>query len=800
MPDRMLTRLAAFITLFLLIAASAPCREAEYNHILFLNSYHDGYKGSDNIVSGFRTVLKHSFPETEIKIEYLDSKNFSGPDYEAKVLELLRLKYHNNNFELIVSSDDYAFNILERCRDELFAKAPVIFCGTNSFDIHRLDGKTGIIGIDESPSFRESIELIFRLNPAVRHVVVIYDDTLTGQINSQSFREEAATFSKQVQFEYLAGAQLEDLQARIKNLSPDSAVFYFASFVLDRAGESFKSERALEVLARQSPVPIYGGWEFNLGHGIVGGKLLNLTEHGALAGKLAVRVLGGESLSALPLLSPSPNQYMFDDRELRRFAITDFQLPPKSIIVNRPPTFYQSFRAEIFIIISLFLTCLVVWAFLNINRSRAVLKVKVEEQIITAHSLGISQRELGQALGFSQSLLQAVPLPVFYKTEDGRYLGCNQAFTELTGVEESQLKGKTAYDLWPEAVSDIYQARDAELLNGPLGHQTYEGTLLDHDGTQRDVIFHKRYFGNKEETIGIVGVVIDITERKKAEQELQEINLTLNQRVKHEIKIRIEQERMLVQQAKMAAMGEMIGAIAHQWRQPLNSVGIIVQDIKDAFRNGDLDQSYLDRSVAETMRQVFFMSKTIDDFRNFFRPDKERVVFDLKQTATDVLALLSSQLQAKNICWRLVCHTHNKTYGLGDEIEFCHEMTVNGFQNEMKQVFLNLITNAADAIISQKQADDSAQEAGVIQLDFSREGESVVARISDNGGGVPEAIFDRIFEPYYTTKEQGRGTGIGLYMAKMIVENNMDGQLTGQNKGAGAEFTITIPAFQKEIT
>lgn len=797
----MLSKLAAFITILLLMAAgSGHCREAAANHILFLNSYHDGYKGSDNIVSGFSAVLKRSFPDAEIKIEYLDSKNFSGPDYDAQVLELLRRKYLGNNFELIVSSDDYAFNILERCRDELFAKAPIIFCGTNSFDIHRLDGKKGIIGIDEAPSFRESIELIFRLNPAIRHVVVIHDDSITGQINSQSFREEAVAFSQQAQFEYVAGAKLEALQERIKKLSPDSVVFYFASFVLDRDGESFRSERALEILARQSPVPIYGGWEFNLGYGILGGKLVNLTEHGALAGKLAARVLGGEPLAALPLLSPSPNQYMFDDRELRHFSIKDFQLPPGSIIVNRPPTFFQSYRAEIFISISLFLACLVVWAFLAIYRSRAVLKGALQEQMTTAHSLDVSQRELGQALGFSQSLLQAVPLPVFYKTQDGHYLGCNQAFTELTGVAETQLKGKTVYDLWPQTLGDLYQGRDQELLTGRLGHQSYEGVLLDYAGHRRNVIFHKRYFGNQDETIGIVGVVVDITERKEAEQELQDINQTLGQRVKQEIKTRLEQERMLVQQAKMAAMGEMIGAIAHQWRQPLNSVGIIIQDIKDAFRNGDLDQSYLDRSVDETMRQVTFMSKTIDDFRNFFKPDKERVVFDMKRTATEVLALLSSQLHAKNICWRLNCHAHNKSYGAGDEIEFCQEMTVAGFPNEMKQVFLNLIANAADAILACRQENDAGNEEGNIQLDFSHEGDTVVARILDNGGGVPEAIFDRIFEPYYTTKEQGRGTGIGLYMAKMIVENNMGGQLTMQNKDAGAEFIITIPVTPNERT
>jgi signal transduction histidine kinase len=277
------------------------------------------------------------------------------------------------------------------------------------------------------------------------------------------------------------------------------------------------------------------------------------------------------------------------------------------------------------------------------------------------------------------------------------------------------------------------------------------------------------------------------------EESLKELNKSLESMVEGEIEKRRQHEHMLIQQSKLAAMGEMISAIAHQWRQPLNAVGLIIQNIKDAYEYGELDKKYLDKSVETSMNQIQFMSKTIDDFRNFFRPDKEKIPFDVKQTAGEVLAMFSSQLKANNISYRVVCHAHDRTFEDFTEIISCGEMTLIGYQNEFKQAFLNLITNAKDAIIERRQSGDmDIEEKGVISFDFEKSGEKIIIRITDNGGGIPEDIIDRVFEPYFTTKEQGRGTGIGLYMSKVIIENNMGGSLTVKNINGGAEFRIEV--------
>jgi len=255
-----------------------------------------------------------------------------------------------------------------------------------------------------------------------------------------------------------------------------------------------------------------------------------------------------------------------------------------------------------------------------------------------------------------------------------------------------------------------------------------------------------------------------------------------------------ESERILVHQSRLAAMGEMIGAIAHQWRQPLNAVNAIIQDLKDAYEYGVLDRYYLDRSVTNAMQQIQFMSKTIDDFRNFFRPDKTKKSFDVKQAAGEVLTMVSSQLATHGISYRITCHVHNQTFeDFTSPIIPCGEMTILGYENEMMQVFLNLINNAKDAILECREHGLMGPGVkGLITVEFNSLGERVMISVTDNGGGIPAGNLDRIFEPYFSTKEQGQGTGIGLYMSKMIIENNMGGRLTARNVDGGAEFRIEV--------
>ena len=260
---------------------------------------------------------------------------------------------------------------------------------------------------------------------------------------------------------------------------------------------------------------------------------------------------------------------------------------------------------------------------------------------------------------------------------------------------------------------------------------------------------------------------------QKLVKEEKDLNETLEERVKDEIIKQRTQEQILIQQSKLASMGEMIGNIAHQWRQPLNALGLVLQNIKFSYEMDELNDEFMNKSINKANTLTKAMSKTIDDFRNFFRPNKQKEKFILSNNINDTLYLIESTLEHYQI--ELV-----KNINLDSVLLY-------GFPNEFSQVLLNIVNNAKDAIIEQKIEMPKIEINSYIKEEYS------YLEIKDNAGGIPLEIIDKIFEPYFTTKEEGKGTGIGLYMSKTIIENNMEGKIFVNNVDKGACFTIIMP-------
>lgn len=258
-------------------------------------------------------------------------------------------------------------------------------------------------------------------------------------------------------------------------------------------------------------------------------------------------------------------------------------------------------------------------------------------------------------------------------------------------------------------------------------------------------------------------------EIKRKQRKIEELNLTLEQRVSEEVANNRKKDYMLLQQSRLAAMGEMLGNIAHQWRQPLNTLGLLIQDLSHAEHHGELNREYLDRSVAEAMKTINFMSGTIDDFRNFFMQDKEKILFSPEEVLKTTLSFVGDSFRSNNI---------------KIEMDIQADADIEGYPNEYSHVLLNILTNAKDIFLERGIEDPTV----IIKL-FHENGRTVIT-LRDNAGGVRGDILDKMFDPYFTTKDQG--TGIGLYMSKVIIEKNMGGKLTVRNTGSGAEFRIEV--------
>ena len=272
----------------------------------------------------------------------------------------------------------------------------------------------------------------------------------------------------------------------------------------------------------------------------------------------------------------------------------------------------------------------------------------------------------------------------------------------------------------------------------------------------------------------------EIAERQMAQEELayqqcqlEAFNRTLEDRVKNALaQLRIK-DRVMLAQGRQAAIGEMINNIAHQWRQPLNNLGLIVQNIKADYDCGTLTAEAMTQDVNKMMDTIMFMSHTINDFSSFFSPDKKMTIFNISQGLAKVIAMIEASLSKQDI---QIVITHGDT-----------DVAVEGNFNEYNQVLLNLLNNAKDALV------ERCVEHPVISVYITREEGQAVVRVRDNAGGIPDTIIEQVFDPYFTTKELDKGSGIGLYMSKTIIKEHFNGSITAANVADGAEFTISTP-------
>jgi signal transduction histidine kinase len=262
-------------------------------------------------------------------------------------------------------------------------------------------------------------------------------------------------------------------------------------------------------------------------------------------------------------------------------------------------------------------------------------------------------------------------------------------------------------------------------------------------------------------------------------KELQEINEHLEQRIQEELEKNIHKERLLAQQSRHAAMGEMIANIAHQWRQPIASIDMAINNLQ---LNHEMDTLSLDKATLvydDIHRYTSFLVNTISDFSNFFAANKKAINFNLYEYINNAIKLLDAHLKTKKI--DITVNADDLT------------LSSDGFPNEFAQVILNLVKNAADAYdnieVDKKQIVISLSTIEISKILYNQ------VTIQDYAGGIPSTIMDKIFDSHFTTKESSEGTGIGLNMSKQIIECNMDGKLGVMNNDEGALFIIRLPKF-----
>ena len=267
-----------------------------------------------------------------------------------------------------------------------------------------------------------------------------------------------------------------------------------------------------------------------------------------------------------------------------------------------------------------------------------------------------------------------------------------------------------------------------------------------------------------------VGILRDVSELKKTQEQLLLLNRSLRRQVEEAVAELRAKDQVLIAQGRQAAMGEMIGNIAHQWRQPLNALTMLLTNLQFAFEDDELTAEYMHEAVDTASHLIQKMSSTINDFRDFFKPDKEKRAFSAMTQVKMAVGMIG------------VTYRHN---AITIAIDGSGDCLLWGYANEFSQVLLNLFNNARDAIIASGRVNGRI-EVGLGALDGMGR-----VTVTDNGGGIDDEVVGKIFEPYFSTKKTG--TGIGLYMSKVIIENNMGGRIEVTRRPGATLFTVTVP-------
>lgn len=335
-------------------------------------------------------------------------------------------------------------------------------------------------------------------------------------------------------------------------------------------------------------------------------------------------------------------------------------------------------------------------------------------------------------------------------------------------VENKNIVFKDFKGLWGYVLREKKSIYSNDLSKHPYSGGTPEGHVPISNFASVPVLY-------RDELVGNIAVANSV--KKYTEQDIASLErlATLYALILQKMRIMEEKDlisQVAVQNSKMALIGEMMSAIAHQWKQPLSVIGNSSAEIEDIVEFENSDKEGLLRAGKKIDEQVQLMLKIMQDFRNFFKPDPEKIEFIACETVVDVVQMFSRQFSENNI--EIVLHDHE-------------HFSAQGNPNEFKQVILNLLVNSKDAILEHKVSE------GRIDCRFEIKENEGIIRISDNGGGVSADLMpDKLFEPYVTTKGE-HGTGIGLSVARLIIEKHMDGKIAVNNIQDGAEFTVMLP-------
>ena len=729
------------ITLCLIFLIPKPgiCERLKKS-VLYLNSYHHGYQWSDSIHDGIRTTLDNSSYKIDLQVEYLDAKRYNTGPVIQGLFEVFVKKYAGEHFDVVIVSDDDAFNFALMARSQLFPGVPIVFCGINDLRENQL--ATGnITGVVESFDLVGTLDVVLKLHPKKQKMVVVGDYSTAGLAIKKQIEALVPHYRDRLQVDYWVQIDLPEAQRRVEKL-PDDTFLFFIPYYQIIENRTYTAEEVMRALYNHSSVPLYTCWEFLLGHGAVGGSMLSGKKHGQTAAEMALKILGGVPAASIAINRLPSGAYLFDYIVMQHLNIAEKMLPEGSTLINAPKAFYE-LPKELFwtIIISLLLLLitLICLIFTMLGRRRV-------------------ERRIKDQLSFQETLMDTNPQLVSWKDLNFRYLGANRTYASFFGLNDpSELISKTTEDV----ISDQNYVRwsrsaDVAVVNNKEAFRKVRRRLTDHQGNVAWIEVSKVPL--RDQSGKIVGIL------STAENITRELDL----------------EKQLLQSQKMEAIGTLAGGIAHDFNNILTS---IINSTELAI--GDVDpESQTAKDLERVLKAARRGGRVVKQILTFSKPSQEGFrPTNLTAVVTEVVGLMEISLPG-NITMRSYI-SPNIGCILADP-------------TQIYQAVMNLCTNAfhslreGGGILQIRLEEKTLQEEEAHPLNLLA-GDFIQLTVTDDGPGIAPTILDKIFDPFFSTKDKTEGTGLGLSVVHGIVKAHQGGLRVDSVPGQETAFKLFFP-------
>jgi two-component system cell cycle sensor histidine kinase/response regulator CckA len=733
-------RLLLLLFLFVLLPPAQSSGENLKKNVLYLNSYHTGYKWSDEEFEGIRSKLDSGPYPIDLQVEYLDAKKYNTPPVIQALFEVFRRKFTAEHFDVVIASDDDAFIFALRFRSRLFPGVPIVFCGVNDLRLEQAT-QANLTGVVENFDMAGTIDVALKLHPEKRRMVVIGDESTTGRAITQQIEAVTPLYKDRLQVDFWLQTTLTEAEKRVQNLPDDTFLFFFPYYQIT-GNRIYTAEEVMADIYAHSRVPIYTAWRFLLGYGAVGGDLLSGRKHGEKAAEMALKILGGTPVASIPIVNRPSGTSMFDYQVMRHLGIPEKDLPRGSILINAPKAFYELPKELFWTIITSLLLLLITMVFLiwtMLGRRQVELKIKDQ-------------------LTFQETLMDTNPQLVSWKNRDLRYLGANRAFAAFFGVGDpgeiiSKTIGEVIHD--PEYVQWAHAA-DLAVISNRAAFRKVRKKMTDHSGNTAWIEVNKVPL--RDQAGKIVGIL------STAENITRELDL----------------EKQLRQSQKMEAIGTLAGGIAHDFNNILtsilNSTELAIGDIKP--------ESPTAKDLERVLKAARRGGRVVKQILAFSKPSQEGFQpTNIASVVMEVIGLLEVSLPG-NIAMQ--------SYISPEAGAILADST------QIYQATMNLCTNAFQALrekggrlqVRLEAFTLGEEEAKALNLDAA---EYVQLTVSDNGPGIPAAIIDKIFDPFFSTKDKTEGTGLGLAVVHGIVKAHQGGLKVDSEEGRGTTFRLLFP-------